>query len=216
MQTADKSGAEYTRHWNDVYATKAEDQLGWYQAEANESMELIQACQPKPDDTIIDIGTGLSPLIKNLYDAGFRNIVATDISETALQKHREKLGEEIASAITWITDDITQSVLPGKKIQADIWHDRAVFHFLTDPEDQQAYLRTLDAVLKPGGHAIIGTFSLQGAKKCSSLDVVNYDAQDLDYFLGDHFVLEQYRFVLHHTPSGAERPFTYTVFRKTR
>ena len=204
-----------TQHWNKVYESKEENQLGWYQSEAKESMELIASSHPQKEAEIIDIGTGLSPLIKNLYDAGFQHIIATDISEQALQKHREKLGAAISQKITWITDDITQSVLPEKKIQADIWHDRAVFHFLTKEEDRNAYMKTMNAVLKKGGYAIIGAFSQQGAKKCSNLDIVNYDADDIAYILGDSFQLIHYRYVLHHTPSGAERPFTYTIFQKT-
>ena len=167
------------------------------------------------EDLILDVGSGTSVFVPNLLDLGYRNIVATDISEVALNKSKQKLGGK-AGLVAFIVDDIAHSTKVRDLRNVALWHDRAVFHFLTKPEERQAYLETLKKVLKAGGYVIISTFSLEGPKKCSGLDVVNYDANQLAQFLGPDFILRESFNYRHPLPSGQERTFVYALFERKK
>lgn len=160
------------------------------------------------------MGAGVSTFIDYLIEKGFSNIIATDISKIALNKLKERLGKEKASKVRWIVDDITQPFYIQNLRDISVWHDRAVLHFLLKENQQQIYLSTLKKVIKKGGYVIIAAFSLEGAKKCSGLDVKNYDQNMLAEFLGEDFSLLEYFDYTYYMPSGEPRPYIYTLFQK--
>ncbi len=194
------------QHWNNVYSSKDINQLGWYEEMPAPSLELFSKCNANKDMTILDVGTGASTFIDSLIEAGFTNIIATDISEVALSKSKERLGKEKAALVKWIVDDITEPIHMQNLGQVDIWHDRAVLHFLVKDDERNAYLSTLKKVVKKGGYVIIAAFSLKGARKCSGLDIRNYDENLLAEFLGEEFKLVEHFDYMYHMPSGETRP----------
>ncbi len=200
-------------HWNGVYDSKEVTQLGWYEESPKNSLELIEKCNISKDDKILDVGAGASTLTDNLIKRGYKKIIATDISEEALRKLKERLGEE-ASLVTFIVDDLTQPKHLNELKDIAIWHDRAVLHFLTEEDERKAYLSTLLQVVRTGGYVIIAAFSLEGAPKCSGLDVRRYDQKMLQEFLGGEFKLIEHFDYLYHMPSGDTRQYIYTLFQK--
>ena len=188
--------------------------MGWYEEMPAPSLELLSKCNANKDMTILDVGTGVSTFIDSLIEAGFTNIIATDISEIALSKLKERLGKEKATLVKWIVDDITEPVHMQNLREADIWHDRAVLHFLVKDDERNAYLSTLKRVVKQGGYVIIAAFSLKGARKCSGLDIRNYDENLLVEFLGEEFKLVEHFDYMYHMPSGEARPYIYTLFQR--
>ena len=203
-------------HWNEIYTYLDADELTWYEENPDASISLLSKCNIDKNDSVLDIGAGESTFIDSLVDRGFKNIVAIDISEVALNKLKDRLGKEKASLVKWIVDDITRPVQTSDLSDISVWHDRAVLHFLLDKEQQNAYLSTLKKVVKKGGYAIIATFSPEGAKKCSGLDIKNYDQNMLAKFLGDDFSLLEFFKYTHHMPSGEPRPYIYTLFQKNK
>ncbi|MDQ7053285.1 MAG: methyltransferase domain-containing protein [candidate division KSB1 bacterium] len=203
-------------HWDRVYDSSDVDKLGWWEAVPEKSLHLIRRCGLGKDDLILDIGTGASTLIDRLLDDGHRNIIASDISEKALQALKHRLGPERASRVTWIVDDVTRPQHLCHLRDVCLWHDRAVLHFLTEEPHRQAYLNTLRAVLKVEGFAVIAAFHLTGADKCSGLPVRKYDETLLAEFLGEDFLLEDHFQYTYHTPLGSPRPYIYTRFRRLR
>ena len=201
-------------HWNDVYSSKDVNQLGWYEKTPTPSLELLSKCNATKDMTILDVGTGASTFIDCLIEEGFTNIIATDISEMALSKLRERLGKETASLVRWIVDDITKPIHIQNLEGIDIWHDRAVLHFLVKDDERNAYLSTLKRVVKQGGYVIIATFSLKGASKCSGLDIGKYDENLLAELLGEDFELVEHFDSMYYMPSGEARPYIYTLFQR--
>lgn len=200
-------------HWDKIYSSKETTQLGWYEASPEKSLELIERCNINKDDKILDVGSGASTLIDNLIIKGYQNVIATDISEEALKKLKQRLGNK-AHQVKWIVDDITHPKhLTGLK-DITIWHDRAVLHFLTEERARQTYVSTLQKTVKKGGYVIISAFSLDGASKCSGLDVRRYDQKMLQEFLGDGFRLIGYWSHLYHMPSGDKRPYVYILFER--
>ncbi len=202
-------------HWDRVYTTGEITRLGWYEEKAEKSLELINACELDREDCILDVGSGATTLIASLLDAGYRNIIATDLSAVALEKARARLSAQQAGLVRWVVTDITAPENLAEPGEVDLWHDRAVLHFLTEEEQRSAYLETLRKLLKPDGQVIIAAFSLDGAKKCSGLDVYNYSADMLVEFLGDEFELQDAFDHTYYQPSGAPRPYIYTRFRRT-
>jgi len=201
-------------HWNRVYDSNETTRLGWYEAVPEKSLQLISQCDIQKDDPILDIGSGASTLIDALVEKGFRNIIAADLSEVALDKLKGRLGRKKASRVSWIVDDVTQSVHLSKLSDVALWHDRAVLHFLVEEKQRQAYRATLDKALRQGGYVIIAAFSLEGANKCSGLDVHNYDAEMLSHFLGEGYKLKASFDFTYRMPSGASRPYIYTLFER--
>lgn len=195
-------------HWEQIYQTKNADQVSWFEPRPETSLGLIQRSAVARSAAIIDIGSGTSRLLDTLIEAGYNNLSALDIAPAALAQSRQRLGVA-AQGIDWIAADITEATLPKTY---DLWHDRAVFHFLTQTKDQQAYRRQLLRYLKPGGTLIIASFALDGPRQCSGLDVQRYDAQGLSTFLGAPFQRLESLSETHSTPSGAQQAFIYNRF----
>ncbi len=197
-------------HWEKVYRTKAPDAVSWYRPHLERSTELIGRVAPGRDAAIIDIGGGESTLVDDLLAQGYRRLTVLDLSPTAIEVARSRLGAR-AREVDWIVADVIEATLPAHSF--DVWHDRAVFHFLTDTGERAAYVRQVARAVKPGGHVIVATFGPQGPTKCSGLDVVRYDAQALHGEFGAHFRLLESTTEQHRTPAGAEQQFLYCLCR---
>src|SRR5262245_26038270 len=197
-------------HWEHVYSTKPEAGVSWYQDEPQLSLELIGAVAPTEGGRIIDVGGGASVLIDRLLDLRFGEIAVLDISETALGKARARLGER-AERVRWVVADVTEGSELGT---FDVWHDRAVFHFLTDPADRRSYVELAGKTVPAGGHLIIATFADDGPKRCSGLDVCRYNARPLAAELGEGYALVREARETHTTPWGSSQPLFYGVFER--
>lgn len=195
-------------HWDTVYQTKAPDGVSWYRPHLERSLELIQAVVPDFSASIIDVGGGESTLVDDLLAKGYQDITVLDISQTAIEVAKKRIGE-LAHHVTWLVADITRAPLP--KRHYDLWHDRAVFHFLTAVEDRAAYVRQVAQAMKPGGYVIVATFGPEGPHKCSGLDVVRYDADSLHGEFGASFKLIDSATELHQTPFGTTQQFLYCL-----
>ncbi|HUI77257.1 MAG TPA: methyltransferase domain-containing protein [Bryobacteraceae bacterium] len=199
------------QHWEKVYGTKAPDQVSWFRPHLEISLDLIgRASRGDRNASIIDVGGGTSTLVDDLTERGFRNVTVLDISQAALDLARQRLGEA-AAGVHWLQADVTQADLPEHSF--DIWHDRAVFHFLTSPSERLAYVRRAAAAVKPGGYVIVSTFGPEGPAKCSGLDVVRYDADSLHEEFGSQFRLIESSSELHRTPYGTTQQFLYCYCR---
>ncbi len=193
-------------HWEKVYATKAPDAVSWYRAHLETSLALIERAAPDPSSSIIDVGGGESTLVDDLLARGYENITILDVSQTAIDATKKRLGLA-AERIQWLVADITEAQLePGAY---DVWHDRAVFHFLTASQHRTAYVRQVGHSVRPGGHIIISTFGPEGPTKCSGLDVIRYDAELLHDQFGVRFRLVESSKELHQTPFGTTQQFLY-------
>ena len=199
-------------HWEQVYSSNATDSLGWYEPHLQTTLAWIQELRLGKDAKIIDVGGGASTLVDDLLERGYRHLTIVDLSKHALATVRTRLGAA-ADRVTWLEGDITCVSLPPAHY--DLWHDRAVFHFLTDPEDREKYAHTLDRALKNGGHVIIGTFAPEAPPRCSGLEVERYSPERLHKALGEWLVLQEHRKELHLTPSGVEQMYLYCQFRKS-
>ena len=198
-------------HWEAVYTTKGENEVSWFQENPAPSLELIELARLTPGSAIVDIGGGASRLVDGLLARGFNRVTVLDISQAALEAARTRLGER-ASQVQWIVADVTQ----WHSTQTfDLWHDRAAFHFLTDPADRSAYVARMKQAIKPGGHVIIGTFATDGPERCSGLPVNRYDAAGLAPELGEGFELIGSRRHDHSTPWNSAQRFQFCVFRRT-
>jgi len=197
-------------HWQNVYKEKGENQVSWFQERPTISLELIEAAGAKPNSTIIDIGGGASRLVDALIDKGYRDLTVLDLSASAVSIAKIRLGQS-AALVKWIVADVTQWEPPSRY---DLWHDRAAFHFLTEVSDRTAYIERLKNALPVGGHAIIGTFALDGPERCSGLPVVRYDAAQLALMLTPLFTLVDMRRHEHKTPWGSLQQFQFGVFRR--
>jgi len=197
-------------HWEHVYSTKAVDAVSWFQEHAETSLRLIESTAVAPNAAIVDVGGGASTLVDDLLERGHTNVTILDISAAALRAAQDRLGPR-ARRVRWIETDITKVDLPTHYF--DVWHDRAVFHFLTDVRDRQAYVNTLLHAIKPGGHVIVATFAEDGPTRCSGLPVRRYSAEELDSEFGAPFTLVQHDRQSHHTPSGTIQEFTYCYWR---
>ncbi len=199
-------------HWSTVYQTKAADQVSWHQTQPTLSLELIQATQAAVSAPIIDMGAGASTLVDHLLARGYTTITLLDLAAEALQVAQDRLGAA-AAALTWITGDATTADLPAAHYA--VWHDRAVFHFLTDPLARARYIEQLNHALQANGHVIIATFALDGPEMCSGLPVARYDVAGLQAVLGAAFTLISSHTETHLTPWGSEQNFIYCHFRRS-
>lgn len=197
-------------HWQEVYATKPETGVSWYQETPSPSLELLEAAGATPGSGIVDIGGGASVLVDRLLALGYRDLSVVDISDAALAAARARIGLE-ADRVEWIAADVTEW-RPSRLY--DVWHDRAAFHFLTDGKGREAYVERLHSALPAGGHAVIGTFAPDGPEKCSGLKVCRYDAACLAAALGPRFRLIDSRRHDHVTPWGAIQHFHFGTFRR--
>lgn len=202
--------SERQRHWDNIYFSKAEVELSWYQQSPELSLALIVATGVGRKARLVDVGGGASRLIDALLDAGFEDLTVLDIAETGLEKAKERLGDR-AGEVTWMVHDVT-TWQPA--VRFEMWHDRAVFHFLTHVDDRRAYVDVLRRALAPGGHVILAAFGPDGPAECSGLPVVRYGAVAIAKELGGEFRLEEVRAEAHQTPGGATQHYRY--FRFTR
>ena len=201
---------ERQSHWQNVYQTKGERDVSWFQEVPTISLDLIRATGVGPDAPIIDIGGGASRLVDALVSEGFRSISVLDVSDKALATSRERLGPR-AKNVTWIVADVT-AWHPDKTY--DVWHDRAAFHFLTEPADRAAYAECARKAVRPGGHIIIGTFAPDGPERCSGLPVLRHDATSIGEVLGPSFKLIESRRHDHQTPGGSMQRFQFSRFQR--
>lgn len=196
------------QHWDRVYSRKLVDEVSWYQASAAQSLALIARCGLDRDAPIIDIGGGASVLVDELLALGYRDLSVLDVSARAIELAAARLGAR-AAGVHWRLSDITE--FRPERLYS-LWHDRAVFHFLTEAGDRHAYQMNLRQAMRPGGWVIIATFGLDGPSQCSGLDVVRYDAEALCGELGDDFRLQDVEREHHATPAGARQSFIYCRF----
>jgi SAM-dependent methyltransferase len=202
--------SDRTTHWDTVYATKGEAEVSWFQDSPTISLDMIRAANPDRAAAIIDIGGGASRLVDGLLADGCRNLAVLDLSANALEAARRRIGPA-AATVEWIVADAT-AWQPAKHY--DVWHDRAAFHFLTDPRDRSAYVERLRAAVAPGGGVIIGTFAPDGPEKCSGLPVQRHDSASLSAELGPEFELLETRGETHHTPWQSTQAFQFSRFRR--
>ena len=201
-------------HWNKKYTNTPITQLGWYESKSQPSLQLIENCAVSKDSVVVDIGSGVSTLIANLLELGYQNLYAVDISDVALEKAKALLNQEQATQVHWIIDDITNPSNASQIQGVKVWHDRAVFHFLTEEQHRRVYHSLLQKIVMPGGFVIIAAFALNGATMCSGLPVQRYSTESLSEFLGDEFKLIESLDYTYHMPSGDLRPYVYTRFQK--
>ncbi len=197
-------------HWEALYRTKGPDQMSWFEPEATLSLALVQRVAPTRDEAIIDVGAGSATLVDGLLTAGYRRVTVLDLSAAALEQAQRRLGDR-ARAIDWREADILDAPLPGRAF--DVWHDRAVFHFLTDAADRRAYVTQVRRALRPGGFALVATFATDGPSRCSGLEVARYSPDSLHAEFGDDFRLLTSERQTHVTPWGAPQAFTYCLCR---
>ena len=206
------STLERQAHWQNVYQTKDEQTVSWFQERPYISLDLIHATGVDTGAPIIDIGGGASRLVDALISEGFNAVSVLDLSEKALETSKARLGAEGAQ-VQWIVADITR----WQPSQAyDVWHDRAALHFLTDPKDRAAYVERVLKTVRFGGHVIVGTFAPDGPERCSGLPVVRHDAASLGELLGSSFALADTRRHDHQTPSGAIQKFQFSRFQRVK
>jgi ubiquinone/menaquinone biosynthesis C-methylase UbiE len=198
-------------HWDNVYLNKPEEKLGWYETDLSPALKLISETGLKKSSRILIVGAGTTTLIDSLLKEGYSKLIATDISEAALNKLENKHGSKI---IRYIADDLSCPVSLLSLKPVDLWIDRAVLHFLFEKSEQDVYFDLLKSKVKPGGFVILAEFSLDGAEKCSGLPVFRYSAEMLSERLGtDYTLIDSFEYT-YINPSGGERPYIYTLFRK--
>ena len=198
-------------HWNKVYADKTADRVTWYQAKPQQSLDMIAATGVPVDGPIIDVGGGASLLVDRLCEQGYTDISILDVSASAIAHVRDRLADR-AGDVRMYEADVT-AFEPQRRFV--LWHDRAVFHFLTSEKDRDRYVRVLERALRPGGHLIIMTFAVDGPQKCSGLDIVQYDAEKIKSVLGTSFDLAQTGHETHITPAGNQQKFAWFRFTRT-
>lgn len=196
-------------HWENIHATKPRSEVSWYELDPQVSFNLIESVSTQRQ-SVIDVGGGQSFLVDKLLDAGYERVAVLDISMATLQASKSRLGDR-ASKVDWIQADVTQAPDLGLFY---VWHDRAVFHFLTEEADRQAYVDRLWHTLPVGGHFVVGTFAVGGPEKCSGLEIRQYDAVRMQETLGSPFQLVHDQHYEHLTPSGKSQKFFFGVFRR--
>lgn len=197
------------RHWEHIYRTKSPSETSWFSPHLQTSLDWICEAAPDRSASMIDVGGGESTLVDDLLGTGYSDVTVLDVAEAAIAKTRARLGAD-ADDVRWIAGDVTEVALPARAFA--LWHDRAVFHFLTAPEQRAGYVRQLAASLQAGGHVVLATFGPEGPEKCSGLPVRRYNADSLREELGPRFKLEKSAIVDHQTPFGTTQQFLYCRF----
>jgi len=203
---------DYTQHWNKAYTNAETEKLGWYENDPSESIALIEACNLAKNANIFIPGAGATTLVDELLNRGYNNLIANDISESALSSLRSRVQE--STSIEYVIDDLTNPIKLDTLKEIDLWIDRAVLHFFIKEEAKNTYFNLLRKLVKSGGFAILAQFNLEGAKKCSGLDVYNYNAEMLQERLGNDFKLLNSFDYSYTMPSGSIRPYVYTLFQR--
>ena len=198
------------KHWEAIYRSKAPTEVSWYQPEARLSLDLIRRVAPQVDTSLLDVGGGASTLVDGLLSAGYRDVSVLDLAPAALTRAQERLGER-AAQVRWIVADVLDAPLPAASCA--VWHDRAVFHFLTDPRDRARYVAQVERVVRPGGHVIVASFGPEGPSQCSGLEVVRYSPKGLHTEFGAAFRLLDSAKEAHRTPGGSVQAFVYCLCR---
>ena len=198
------------QHWDRIYRTTAPTEVSWYQPEARLSLKLIRRVAPQLDAAIVDVGGGASTLVDGLLDHGYRDVTVMDLAPAALAHAQERLGQR-AQQVRWVVADALETSLPPASCA--VWHDRAVFHFLTDARDRARYVAQVHCVVRPGGHVIVAGFGPEGPSRCSGLEVVRYDPDGLHAEFGSAFRLLDSAKEDHRTPAGTVQPFVYCLCR---
>ncbi len=198
-------------HWEQIYASRSCRQVGWYAPHLETSIKWIAELDLAAGDPIIDVGGGASTLVDDLLLAGHNNLTVLELSENAIALSRERLGAK-SDSITWLQQDVTQSELPSRHFK--LWHDRAVFHFLINPQQQQQYKDALLEALTVDGHFIIGAFDPEAPPQCSGLPVQRYSAEMLCSRFAKEFRLKHQHHEIHRTPSGLEQSYVYCLFQR--
>lgn len=204
--------SEPSAHWEQVYQTRAPTEVSWFRPHLETSLAFIEAAAPQRDARVLDVGGGASTLVDDLLVRGYRHLTVLDLSAAALQTARDRIGAA-AGSVNWLHADARDTGVEARSI--DLWHDRAVFHFLTESADRAAYVQEVTRVLKPGGHLVIATFALDGPQRCSGLPVVRYDPDELAAVFGNRFQLEAQAADAHTTPGGNVQSFVYARFQRT-
>ncbi|HVT98183.1 MAG TPA: class I SAM-dependent methyltransferase [Acidobacteriaceae bacterium] len=197
-------------HWETIHREKPADAVSWYRPHLDVSLRLIEEVAPDRSAAILDVGAGQSTLVDDLLERGYERITVLDIAQAAIDGSRKRVGAR-GHVVRWQVGDVRTIEL--QPAACNVWHDRAVFHFLTAAADRAAYVRQAGRALKPGGHLILGAFAVMGPGKCSGLDVVRYDAATLEKEFGSGFRLVKTVEEEHRTPSGVTQPFLYGCFR---
>ena len=198
-------------HWQQVYTQKSTEQVSWYRPHLDRSLALIAAAGLHPAARIVDVGAGASTLVDDLLDRGFTDIAVVDVASAALEAAQARLGAR-ALGVRWIAGDITTPLLEDSSV--DLWHDRAVLHFLTDPAERSAYLSQLQRCVRPGGHVLLATFAPDGPERCSDLPVVRYTSAELAALLGPDFETIAESREVHRTPRGSSQAFSYALCQR--
>jgi SAM-dependent methyltransferase len=196
-------------HWDHVYGTKSAGETSWYEPHLQTSLDWISDATSHRSASVIDVGGGESTLVDDLLARGYRSVTVLDIAEGAIKRSQDRLGVE-ARSVHWLVGDVTRVALPADSY--DIWHDRAVFHFLTEPAQRFAYVQQLVSALKAGGDVVMATFGPEGPQRCSGLETMRYDAESLQEEMGPEFRLVRSSTVLHQTPMGTAQQFLYCHF----
>jgi len=208
------TNVNYTKHWEGVYQTKEDEQLGWFEDFPETTLQLIEKCNLDPDATILNVGAGTTRLIDALIERGFTNIIANDLSNAALQKLEQRILKNYDFKLKCIVDDLTN---PKELLQLqniELWVDRAVLHFFLLEEEQKTYFNIIKKVVRKRGYVLIAVFSLEGAEKCSGLPLQRYNAEMLQNHLGSEFNLIEAFEHIYINPSESERPYIYTLFQR--
>jgi 2-polyprenyl-3-methyl-5-hydroxy-6-metoxy-1,4-benzoquinol methylase len=198
-------------HWDKVYATRAPESLSWYRAHLETSLALVERAAGGRSASIIDIGGGESTLVDDLLFRGYKTLTVLDVSQTAIEVTKKRMGTSAAQQVRWLVGDIVKIKLEPSAY--DLWHDRAVFHFLTTQKQRVAYVRQVAKAVRPGGHVIVSTFGPEGPTQCSGLEVMRYDAESLHGEFGGRFRLVESSKELHETPFGTTQQFLYCYCR---
>jgi ubiquinone/menaquinone biosynthesis C-methylase UbiE len=198
-------------HWETIYRTKDVHAVSWFQPEARQSLDLITRFAPDRAAAVIDVGGGTSVLVDDLLESGYTDVTVLDLSETALEIARQRLGED-AVKVKWIAADARDAPLAERGYA--VWHDRAVFHFLTKRADRRAYVAQVQRAVRPGGYVLVATFAEDGPATCSGLPVHRYSAESLHSEFGPAFCIVTSAHEDHHTPAGREQPFLYCLCRR--
>ena len=198
-------------HWQNVYRTKRADSVSWYQPHLRLSLQLLMEAGLTASSRLIDVGGGASTLVDDLLERGLCNVSVLDVSDEALSLARRRLGER-GKLVRWYVRDVLELALPPEGF--DFWHDRAVLHFLSDPQDAARYVQIAARTLTAGGHAVIAGFAPEGPERCSGLQVARRSAEDIAALFAPAFTLVQQRTERHRTPSGLEQSFVYALLQR--
>jgi SAM-dependent methyltransferase len=201
---------EGREHWERIYGSRSPDNVSWYEPVPVTSRTLIAGSVEEGAESVIDVGGGASTLVDHVLDLGVNRVAVLDISEAGLAVSKRRLGSR-ARLVEWIVGDVTILEDVGR---FDVWHDRAVFHFLTDEGDRRHYVRLAERTIQPGGTAVMATFAVDGPERCSGLEVRRYDSEQLAAQCGPGFQLTQTQRHLHITPGSVRQNFLYATFRR--